>query len=141
MKLSSYRFGNVLAAVALAAGTAGCRPPIAESTKAASAAPLSVSVTQAKRGPITRSISLPANVRALQQATLYAKVAGYLKEVSVDRGDVVKTGDVLAEIEAPELLADAAKYQAEGTPPNIYAGNCFTAALTAGFTRILLKLL
>ena len=108
-------FVPFLSALVFAVLATGCKPAATESAKAAPAAPLSVAVTQAKRGPITRSISLPANVRALQQATLYAKVAGYLKTVSVDRGDAVKAGEVLAEIEVPELLADAAKYQAEVT--------------------------
>lgn len=101
-------------AITLAASLfCGCQPPATEPGKAAPAAPPSVAVTQAKRGPITRSLSLPASLRALQQATLYAKVAGYLKRITVDRGDTVKAGEVLAEIEAPELLADTAKYQAE----------------------------
>lgn len=102
------------AALTLAASlSCGCRPFPGESAQPAPVAPPSVPVTQAKHGPITRSISLPASIRAQQQATLYAKVAGYLKSIAVDRGDTVKTGEVLAEIEAPELLADTAKSQAE----------------------------
>ena len=113
MKMSRFRPGSVLAVLVLGWLAAGCNPAADESAKAVPAAPLSVPVTQAKRGPISRSISLPANLRALQQATLYAKVAGYLKTIVGDRGDAVKGGDVLAEIEAPELLANTAKYQAE----------------------------
>jgi len=107
------RSRGALAALALGGLLVGCKPPAAELAKAAPTTPLAVTVTQARRGPITRSISLPANIRALQQATLYAKVSGYLKTIRVDRGDSVKEGDVLAELEAPELLADAAKFQAE----------------------------
>src|SRR5438477_2406002 len=68
---------------------------------------------QPKRGPVARKISRPAYIAPYQQATLYAKVAGYLKSISVDKGDVVKQGDLLAEIEVPELLADRAKFAAE----------------------------
>ena len=50
---------------------------------------------------------------AYQQATLYAKVAGYLKTIAVDKGDAVKEGALLAEIEVPELIADRAKFKAE----------------------------
>jgi membrane fusion protein (multidrug efflux system) len=113
MRTARIRSRRALAALAFAAVAAGCNPATPDSAKAAPAAPLSVPVTQARRGPITRSISLPANVRALRQATLYAKVAGYLKTIGVDRGDKVEAGEVLAEIEAPELLADAAKHEAE----------------------------
>src|SRR5256712_5744494 len=66
-----------------------------------------------KRGEIVRRITLPGNVLAYQAATLYAKVAGYLKSINVDKGDTVKEGDLLAEIEAPEMLADLVKAKAE----------------------------
>ena len=75
--------------------------------------PASVQVVRPHQGEITRSITLPAEIRAYQQATLYAKVAGYLKTISVDKGDEVKEGALLAEIEVPELLADRAKFKAE----------------------------
>ncbi len=103
-------------ALALATSlSSGCKPPDASAVAvpAASVPPVTVTVAQPSLGPITRSISLPATVRAHQQATLYAKVSGYLKSIAVDRGDAVKTGDLLAEIEAPELLADTARHQAE----------------------------
>jgi len=67
-----------------------------------------------KRGEIARSITLPTfRILALQEATLYAKVPGYLKTLTVDKGDAVKEGQLLAEIEVPELLADQAQYTAE----------------------------
>ena len=93
----------------------GCDKPSAiEPPKSAvPPAPVEVEVTQARRGPITRSINLPATIRSRQQVTLYAKVAGYLKSIRVDRGDSVKEGDLLAEVEAPELLADQTKFAAE----------------------------
>jgi membrane fusion protein, multidrug efflux system len=82
---------------------------------AAADAPKSIEVKVARpmRGEIVRYVTLPGSIRANQQATLYAKVAGYLKTLSVDKGDRVPTGKVLAEIEVPELLADLAKYKAE----------------------------
>src|ERR1041385_7284602 len=105
---------GVLAALAVIAQgmLSGCRPSSAAATRDA-APPLAVQLTSPKRGPITRSIALPGEVKAYQQATLYAKVAGYLKTIAVDKGDQVKAGALLAEIEVPELLADRARYQAE----------------------------
>ena len=76
-------------------------------------APVNVQTAELKRGPITRKITLPAEIAPYQQATLYAKVAGYLKSITVDKGDFVKQGALLAEIEVPELLADRAKFAAE----------------------------
>jgi membrane fusion protein (multidrug efflux system) len=40
-------------------------------------------------------------------------VTGYLKTIAVDKGDRIKQNEFMAEIEAPELLADVAKYKAE----------------------------
>ena len=53
---------------------------------AAQSVPLGVQTVKPQRGEITRFITLPGNVR-YQRATLYAKVAGYLKSISVDKGD------------------------------------------------------
>jgi membrane fusion protein (multidrug efflux system) len=80
-------------------------------TKTAPAA--NVQIVHCERGEIVRSVALPGNVRAYQEATLYAKVAGYLKTIAVDKGDAVNEGDLLAELEAPEMLADLARYKAE----------------------------
>jgi membrane fusion protein (multidrug efflux system) len=75
--------------------------------------PLEVKVTRPTRGQIIRYVKLPGTIRANQQATLYAKVGGYLKSISVDKGDHVQAGQSLGEIEVPELQADLAKYKAE----------------------------
>ena len=91
----------------------GCGPqaPIAPQKPAT---PVSVQAVQPRRGEIARSITLPTSrVLAIQQATLYAKVSGYVKTMTVDKGDAVTPRQLLAELEVPELLADEAQYQAE----------------------------
>ena len=65
------------------------------------------------RGEIHRFVTLPGTVRPWQSVTLFARVPGYLKAISVDRGDEVAAGAVLAEIDAPELAADLARAEAE----------------------------
>jgi RND family efflux transporter MFP subunit len=57
----------------------------------------------AKRGSKKADIVLPVSLYAMQEATLYARTNGYLKHWNVDIGDPVKAGQVLAEIEAPEV--------------------------------------
>lgn len=78
-----------------------------------SAPPTAVQAVRPERGDIQRWLTRPAQVRAQQQAVLYAKITGYLKSLAVDEGDVVRAGDLLAEIEVPELLAQGAKRRAE----------------------------
>ncbi len=75
--------------------------------------PLEVKTVHPSRGEILRGVTLPGEIKPYQQATLYAKVTGYLKTIAVDKGDQVKEGALLAEIEVPELLADFAKSKAE----------------------------
>jgi len=65
--------------------------------------PPAVSVVKPERGAMTRSITLPGDLVGLYEAALHAKVTGYLKSIRVDKGDWVKKGDVLAELEVPEL--------------------------------------
>lgn len=51
----------------------------------------------------TQSLSLPGTLQAYYAASVYARVGGYLKHWSVDIGAPVKAGQVLADIETPEL--------------------------------------
>jgi multidrug efflux pump subunit AcrA (membrane-fusion protein) len=62
-----------------------------------------VMVTQARRQDAIRQITLPGDLTGFFQATLYAKVTGYLRKINVDKGDWIRSGQVLAEIEVPEL--------------------------------------
>ncbi len=91
----------------------GCQQAESGAEASKSVVPAQVRIAHLERGPISRFVTLPGNVFAYQQATLYAKVAGYLKTITVDKGDQVKEGALLAEIEVPELLADRARYRAE----------------------------
>jgi len=48
-------------------------------------------------------LTLPGEVRALVEAPIYARTNGYVKRWLVDIGSIVKTGQLLAEIDAPEV--------------------------------------
>jgi membrane fusion protein (multidrug efflux system) len=52
--------------------------------------------------PALRKLTLPGELRPLQEATVYAKLAGYLKAIHVDKGDHVKAGQVIAQVSSPE---------------------------------------
>ena len=71
-----------------------------------------VTVIRPQRGDMVRTITLPGDLVGLYQSTLYAKVTGYLKSISVDKGDWVKKGQILAEIEVPELQQRFARAKA-----------------------------
>jgi membrane fusion protein (multidrug efflux system) len=102
--------------VALSAGLpaiAQYAPPASAAKAAATTGAVQVEVTAPRRGDIHRFVTLPGTLRANQQVTLHAKVAGYLKSINVDTGDKVKAGQLVAEIEMPELVAERAKHEAE----------------------------
>jgi membrane fusion protein (multidrug efflux system) len=110
MKSQSALYPIVIAALAL---SSACDHRLGQSTQTPQDPPVPVRIAHLSAGPITRSVMLPAQVIAFQEATLYAKVSGYLKSIAVDKGDKVATGAVLARIEIPELVASKAKQQAE----------------------------
>ena len=69
-----------------------------------------VQVVTATKSPEKRNVRLLGDARPYVTATIFTKVAGYLKTVSVDKGDQVKAGQVLGEIDSAETdaLYDAA---------------------------------
>jgi len=78
-----------------------------------------VSVVQPKRSAPAQEIVLPANVQAYIDSPIYARTNGYLKAWYTDIGAHVKEGQLLAEIETPEVdqqlrqsRADLARAQA-----------------------------
>ena len=74
-----------------------------------------VLVVHPERGSQTVKLVLPATVQAYIQSTVYAQVTGYLKRWLVDIGTPVKKGQLLAEIETPELDQELRGAQAAQT--------------------------
>lgn len=72
-----------------------------------------VAVITPKAGPVVQSLTLPGTVQAWYEAPMYARVSGYLKMWYFDYGAHVKKGDVLAEIDTPDLDAQLAAAQAK----------------------------
>jgi HlyD family secretion protein len=62
---------------------------------------------------MARTDTEPGNVDAFDYSNLYSKVSGYLKMQKVDIGSVVKQGEVLAEIDAPEYVQSRDQAKAE----------------------------
>ncbi|MGB7621141.1 MAG: efflux RND transporter periplasmic adaptor subunit, partial [Terriglobia bacterium] len=64
-----------------------------------------VAVIQAKRGSPQQELVLPGNMQPFIESPIYARTNGYLKKWTHDIGAHVKTGELLAEIETPEVDA------------------------------------
>ena len=81
-----------------------------------------VEVATARLAPARSTIDLPGDMQALVDSPIFARVDGYLRTRLVDYGDRVKTGQLLAEIDTPELdqqihQARAAVSQVEHVKP------------------------
>jgi RND family efflux transporter MFP subunit len=81
-----------------------------------------VAVIQPDAKVLNATLDLPGRMEAYSRAPIFARVSGYLKSWSVDIGARVKAGQVIAEIEAPDLdqqllqaRADLASQQASAT--------------------------
>jgi RND family efflux transporter MFP subunit len=72
-----------------------------------------VSVVSPTPGKNAAGLTLPAEAKALVEAPIYARTSGYLKRYLVDIGAQVKAGDLLAEIDTPELNQELAQSRAQ----------------------------
>jgi RND family efflux transporter MFP subunit len=88
--------------------TATEQPPVAEAPKALPV----VAVSPVTRRDLSRKVTLVAELDPYVADDVYAKVSGYLKTITVDYGDHVKAGQVLATLELPEEEADLARLEA-----------------------------
>jgi RND family efflux transporter MFP subunit len=64
---------------------------------------------------VVRTVQLPGEFYPFLSVELHAKVAGYVDKVLVDRGSVVRQGELLVQLSAPELEARIAQAQAQVT--------------------------
>jgi RND family efflux transporter MFP subunit len=94
-----FRSASGVLALAALAGTACSRPRAASDN----ADVPTVAVAKVARGDIAQSLTIAAEFRPFQEIEVHAKVAGFLKSISVDVGDRVKAGQLLAVLEIPEL--------------------------------------
>jgi RND family efflux transporter MFP subunit len=97
-------------AFSLAPRSARSDPP-STPTRSANASQ-NVTVETLKKSDFVQNTTHAGTVEAFEAVELTPRLSGYLKSLKVDIGDTVKQGQVLAEIDAPELDADREKSQA-----------------------------
>jgi RND family efflux transporter MFP subunit len=97
---------------------------------------LTVAVTKPKAGAPQEEVVLPGTLQAFADAPIYARTNGYLKRRLVDMGTRVKTGQLLAEIDAPELEQQLQQARADLATAD---ANLRLAQLTADRYRELAK--
>lgn len=111
---------SIAALVALLAGAlvAGYLPRHATTDRLAEQAaqrnqtPPLVNAANVTLAPVDSEASFPGSVTPITEAYIYARASGYLKRRYVDIGDRVRAGQLLAEIDAPDLDQEVIQAQA-----------------------------
>jgi membrane fusion protein (multidrug efflux system) len=72
-----------------------------------------VEVVRVVSKAVERQVRLPGEFQPYLAVPIYAKVTGFVKTVNVDRGSAVKTGQLLATLEAPEMQSQVVEAQSK----------------------------
>ncbi len=102
----------LLACFALLVFIAGCGGTNKADVAANTPQP-TVAVAVVQRGSIAHTLDVAAEFRPFQEIDVLAKEAGYVKKINVDVGDHVRTGQLLAVLEIPELQDEITRANAE----------------------------
>jgi membrane fusion protein, multidrug efflux system len=76
---------------------------LARATRAEAEKPPRVAVILAQAENTNRELTLPSNLVAIEDTLVYSRANGYVRRWLVDIGDRVRAGDVLAELDTPEV--------------------------------------
>jgi membrane fusion protein (multidrug efflux system) len=101
--------------IAFAAATASCQGGHTSATAPAPPAPRAaqeIDVVRVVEQPLAVELSLPGELTPFQSVAILPRVTGFVTGVQVDRGSRVRAGDLLASLEAPELVAQRSEAQA-----------------------------
>ncbi|HYW71927.1 MAG TPA: efflux RND transporter periplasmic adaptor subunit [Pyrinomonadaceae bacterium] len=114
IKISPAR-GHLLPAImiiAMAMVLSGCTAKQTPNAAAAKTAPPAVATTNVIAQTVNKDLRLPGELRAYQNVALYPKVQGFVESINVDRGSVVKRGQLLVKMSAPELNSHTSEAEA-----------------------------
>src|ERR1700733_11954857 len=100
-------------AVVLALGLSSCSGGRNGKVQADAEPTVTGGVTQAVKKTLSRQITLSSELVPFQEIDVYAKESGYVQKLNVDYGSHVKTGQVMATLEIPELQAQLQEDEAE----------------------------
>ncbi|MBS1816935.1 MAG: efflux RND transporter periplasmic adaptor subunit [Acidobacteria bacterium] len=114
-RMSPRTFAALLGVAMTAVGcsrTPG-KAAVPAASSGAPAGPAALDVVTVVEQPLDVKLSLPAELQAFQSVALYARVTGFVKTVSVDRGSKVRAGELLLTLDAPELAAQRAEAESK----------------------------
>lgn len=133
--------------LSLTVSTMGCgRSKVSAATVSSAESTLPVApVVSPQRQTLSNQLHVAGELLPYQKVNLHAKVSGYIRNIRVDIGDRVHTGEDLADLEIPELMAqvDGAKAGVQRAEEDILRAQSAViraqanhAALHANYTRL-----
>lgn len=99
--------------VAVAVLAVSCGRPTPSTSAPQPAGLPTVDVVPVVERPLGITMEMPGELEPYEDVAIYPRVTGYIKTIRVDRGSRVRAGDVLAILEAPELVAQRAEAQSK----------------------------
>jgi len=110
MKTISFSKTSVFQLLLLVALAESCGAPADQKKEESKATPppAAPATFTLNRDSLPSSLKIPAELIAFKQVDIYAKVNSYVKLLNADVGSTVKSGQLLATLEAPELVAQTA---------------------------------
>lgn len=102
---------RVLCVLPLAWLAASCGADAPPPTTHTAPGPVVIDIVRVVEQPLSVQLSLPGELTAFQTVAIHPRVIGFVKTVRVDRGSRVGAGDLLATLEAPELVAQRSEAQ------------------------------
>jgi len=103
----------ICGALLMAACSAGSGADQATTAAPAAAGPPTIDVVRVVERPLDVTLDMPGELNPFEEVAIYPRVTGYVKRIGVDRGSRVTAGQVLAQLEAPELLAQRAEAESK----------------------------
>src|SRR5579863_6105776 len=109
----SFRWSLLAPTLLAAMLSVGCArvsksPP---KTQSSSGSP-TVNVVAVESEKLKTTLSLPAQTSPYEAVAIFPKVTGFIDKISVDRGSHVKSGELIVQLSAPELLAQRSQAEA-----------------------------
>jgi membrane fusion protein, multidrug efflux system len=128
--------GVCLLSASCSGDRSGAAPPANQPLESSSSP--EVEVTRVRSQKLSTTVRLPAQLVPYQVVDVYSKVTGFVKWIKVDRGSRVSAGEQIAQLEAPELVAQRAESESkfQSAESQLAAGRAKFAADQATYQRL-----
>ena len=104
---------TIVLVASLAAAACGGGDGASRAAPVTATGPAAIDVVRVVEQSLDVPLSLPGELTAFQSVAIFPRVTGFVKAVNVDRGSKVRAGQLLASLEAPELVAQRSEAQSK----------------------------